>query len=575
MLLGPTGQPIDAFKKDRPKALGPSFGAWADRDATWNQMPGGAILQFDLSRLTLADFRAMRWHPMLNLSLSLLTFMLHQMNWHIKAETPKIAGEVDDILRPVWTRLIRAMSQSLWAGYSPCAIEYENNLTTMKVVISKIKDLVPEDCQIHWKEVEGGYAPPNKPRPKFKVYDGIDQWGMSFPIPPEHSIWYPLLMENGDMYGRKLLKSSFTPWYFSTIIHLFANRYYERFGEPMPVGRAPFDDEFPVAPGSGDEAIVNGKEAMETILMSLRNRGVVTLPSDRNPTTKEFEYSIEYLESQMRGADFEKYLTRLDEEMSLGLFTPLLLFRTGTVGSNALGVQHTKTWLWVLNALAFDMKEYIDRYVITRIKAFNYGPNAPDIEWIPHKLGGDNVDTLRSMITALISKDKIKPDIDELGQSLGMTLTEVKTVTREVDPTDPAKTATGNPKDTRVRTRPDSKTKGTGVIKPAVNNSLLEPRATTRQISDRIRSQVERAWREKKFGPDLRLTMGYRKRFITSLVAEGYSKEEAESFTNDFYSRVDLWSIDALGLGMSEYTSPSDFMSMYTRVLDSELDRVS
>ena len=50
-------------------------------------------------------------------------------------------------------------------------------------------------------------------------------------------------MENGNYYGRKLLNACFTPWYFSTLIHLFANRYYERFGEPIPIGRAPFDED--------------------------------------------------------------------------------------------------------------------------------------------------------------------------------------------------------------------------------------------------------------------------------------------------------------------------------------------
>jgi hypothetical protein len=50
-------------------------------------------------------------------------------------------------------------------------------------------------------------------------------------------------MQNGDYYGKKLLRPAFTSWFFSMLVHLFANRYYERFGEPTPVGRAPFDDE--------------------------------------------------------------------------------------------------------------------------------------------------------------------------------------------------------------------------------------------------------------------------------------------------------------------------------------------
>lgn len=585
-LLGPDGRTISSYKKERPLALGPSFGQWAGRDASWNQMPGGAILQFDLSALNLTDYRAMKYHPTINLSLSMLTFMLHQMDWHLEAETPKIAAEADDIIRPVWTRLIRALSQSFWAGFSPIAIEYENDITGRRVVIGKFKDLIPEDCRVHWKAVEGSYTPPDKPsnsmKPKFKIYDGIEHYGEPN-IPAVNTCWYPLLMENGDMYGRKLLKACFTPWYFSMLIHLFANRYYERFGEPMPIGRAPFDDNITISQGAGDEQTITGKEAIEQILMNLRNRSVVSLPSDRDPSTKEYDYSLEYLESQMRGADFERYLTRLDEEMSLGLFTPLLLYRTGSVGSNALGVQHTKTWLLILNALAFDMKEYIDRYVLDRVKAYNWGINAKPITWIPHRLGRENTDTVRAMVTSLISKDRIKPDIDELGQALGMTLEEIETVTKDpenpsdVDDTDnpsgDPKTPTGKPADRRVRVRPEDKTKGTG-IKPS-GNRLQEPRATGREISNRVRSQVERAWRDKTFGAQTRFSMGFKRRFVQSLIAEGHSREEADTLATSFYTRVEAWVTDAAGLGMAEYTSSTDFMAMFDRLLDSEIDRLA
>ena len=54
-LLGPNGQPISTnhFKKADPPKMGPSFGDWAGRDEVRSQMPGGAILQFDLDSLTL------------------------------------------------------------------------------------------------------------------------------------------------------------------------------------------------------------------------------------------------------------------------------------------------------------------------------------------------------------------------------------------------------------------------------------------------------------------------------------------------------------------------------------------
>lgn len=562
-LVDAYGRPISSasYKKESPKALGPSFGQWMERDVTWNQMPGGAVLGFNLDNLTLEDYRAMRYHPQLNACLSVLTFMLHQLDWKITCEDKQFAQKIDDSLRPLWTRLVRALSQSFWAGYSPIAIEYENNVNERRIDIDKFKDLVPEDCKVNWKKVAGSYIPPgSNVAPTFHVYDGINQWG-SPTIPAENTLWYPLLMENGNMYGRKLLKAAFTPWYFSTLIHLFSNRYFERFGEPMPIGRAPFDAEFPVAEGSNET--ISAKTAMENILMNLRNRGTVVLPNDIQMGTRiagdktAYEYSIEYLESQMRGADFERYMARLDEEMSLSLFTPLLLLRSGDVGSNNLGVQHTQTWLWCLNAIAGDMKEYIDRYVIARLKAYNHpaGKNGPRVEWTPRAMGKESVETLRAIISTLVSSGDVRPDIDELGVALGMTLHEVEVTTREEDPDD---------KDTRVRDRDSEPRKGVG-----------EPRATGREVSARVKAQVEKAWKEKRFGANLKLDFGHHKRFIQSLVAEGHSASDAEVKVNELYARMERWSSEVVSLGMSEFSSPSDFMALFDRNLDLEIDAIA
>jgi len=213
-LLGPNGQPISRtieHTKGTPNALGPAFGAWAGRDITWASMPGGSILGFDLSRLTLADYRAMHFDPQINACISVLTFMLHQVDFHFESEVKKQADVVDECFRPAWTRLVRGLSQSFWAGYSPNVLEFDNDVNKQRVILSKVKDLIPEECKVHWKEVEGNWAPPGKSPMKLKIYDGIDQQGTPWPIPPESTLGYPLLMQNGDYYGRKLLKSAFAP----------------------------------------------------------------------------------------------------------------------------------------------------------------------------------------------------------------------------------------------------------------------------------------------------------------------------------------------------------------------------
>jgi hypothetical protein len=271
----------------------------------------------------------MRDHYQVNSSLAVLSFMQHQSDWHIQCDDKRITELCTEQLTNVWTQLNRALAQSNWSGFSPNALNWENDVNNRTVVLDKIKDLVPEECHVNWKLVEG-WAPPGHIPPKFKVYDGIKQFGLNWPIPVENSLWYPILMENGDHYGRKLLRPAFTSWFFSLLVHLFANRYYERFGEPTPIARAPYDDEIDV----GADKPVRGADFMMTILQNLRSRSAVVLPNDTtnlgrmgDATKLHYDYDIEYLESQMRGADFERYMARLDEEISIGLFTPILLLR--------------------------------------------------------------------------------------------------------------------------------------------------------------------------------------------------------------------------------------------------------
>lgn len=559
--LGPA-----TFRKADPPPLGPIANARAF-DTSVLQMPGGATLMFDLEKLGLADFRAMRYHPQVNASLTLIMFTLHQLDWHIECEDKKIAGVIEENIRLVWTRLVRALSQAFWAGFSPCVLEWENAENGKYIFINKILDLTPEECQVNWKEVDPAYKPRTQSGvthlpPKVKIYDGINKFGLGYPIPPELTMWYPLMMENNDHYGRKLLKSAFQPWYFSMLMHVFSNRYFERFGEPTPIGRAPFDEEFTWTDASGQKRQRTGKQSMEEILMSLRSRGSVVLPSERDPSAtssggrSEYLWDIEYLESQMRGADFERYLARLDEEISLSIFTPMLLMRSGDVGSHNLGVQHTQTWLWNLNALAGDIKEYMDRYIVQRIKAYNFSEKAPRAEWVPRRLGKDNPETIRTMVNALISGNHAKPNIEEMGVALGMKLEEIQEAT--LDP------ATGQP-DARGP-RAERNRSGSGPRR------VGEPLATGREIAARVGPQVANSWDNL---PNSNLSMGFRRRFAESLVSEGCTHEDAEQLTDTVYSNMDKWLKTVTSLGPDEFSSPQDFMALFNRKLTQEIESLA
>lgn len=547
--------------------LGDKFGQWAGRDLNYITLPGGAMLQFDLSRLTLQDFRAMREHYQIHASLTVLSFMLHQIDWHIECEDDEIRDMIEQNLRDIWTQLVRGLSQAFWAGFSPLVLNFENDVKKGYMVIDRVKDLIPEECVVNWKEVEG-WAPQGMIPPRLLQYDGIIQramgrtldgkglstsGGSKIVIPPENSLWYPLMMENGDYYGRKLLRPAFPAWYFSQIIHLFANRYFERFGEPTPIGRAPFDDQV----DTGNENYISGKQAMEQILAGLRSRSSVVLPADRDPVTKEFDWTVDYLESQMRGADFERYLDRLDEEMSLALFTPMLLFRTANVGSYNLGQAHLKIFLWMLNSVAGDLKVYIQKYVVDRLHDINFGVDAPKASWAYRKLGKDDAQVLAQIAQAIIAQGTAMPDLEELGIALGLTIREVEVLADPTGGTVPGDIPNPKPDAAAPDVKPDPDQKTAPTITAQSPASLDRARKVVTQI-------VQRATRTVANGKQVD-SFGYRTSLVAALVESGADTQTAGSIADRFYSRLER--------GRGDLAVLADDSSVYGEVLGNLADQ--
>lgn len=548
-LVDHKGRPVSSaqFKKASPPKTGEQYGVWAGDNVSIMTLPGGGAITFDLNRLTMADFRQMKDNYQINSSLSILTFMMHQAEWHIECDNKKIADRCTEQLQEVWSPLVRSMSTAFWSGYSPNVLQWENDIQGQAVVLDKIKDLVPEDCKVKWKDVKGTPDGDNKVPPTFKIYDGISQFGAPRPVPVDNSFWYPLLMDNGDYYGKKLLRPAFQSWFFSILLHLFANRYYERYGEPTPVGRAPYEDEITV----GGETM-KGNQLMALIMQQFRNRTSVVLPHERTPFGQEqdpkYDYTLEYLESQMRGADFERYMTRLDEEMSLALFTPILMMRTAEVGSYNLGVGHTQVYLWMLNAITGDWARYINKYILSPIANWNFGLNAPRPKIKFSKMGKVSTELLRTIVSESMKSGQARPDIRELSEIAGLTFNEFEVVTK---PTGTPGDTTGQPDDTAGK---DGALGGDSV------------RSTLQLITDRIAPQIRKAHRSgqlKDFIPEF----GFKKRMEIAMRQEGIPDPVAE--TDRLYGRMEMLS-RRLGDDAEYITDPDAYLRIFNNLVGAE-----
>lgn len=414
--------PLSSHKKAKPPPLGEAFGdQWGQLKGDSLILPGGGALQFDFTRLRISDYREMLNNYQIKASLEALNFILHQSAWTIECESEKIRKHCTENMERIWTQLNVALSTAHWAGYSPNILQWENDTGDKTIQLAKIKDLLPEAATVNWKEVEG-WAPPGEVKPKHLIYDGIREFGSRWPVPSECSLWYPFRMVAGDYGGTKLLQSAYIPYYFSQLIHLFNSRYLERFGEPAMIGRAPMGSDVELGNGNTQEA---GSYMLQQMAL-LRSGAVSMLPNDiESSSDDKYEYTLEYLESQMRGADFERYLTRLDEEMSLALFTPLLLLRTGDSGSYNQSSTHLQMFLWGLNSMNGDRKLYIDKYILSRMVDFNFGPKAPRARIVFRKMGNDNAELVKTVATQMVNGKIAKVDLAELSDAAGLRFLEM------------------------------------------------------------------------------------------------------------------------------------------------------
>ena len=314
-----------------------------------------------------------------------------------------------------------------------------------------------------------------------------------------------------------------------------------------------------------NDKTVSGFDLMATILSNIRSRSAVVLPNSRSKEgmndQPEFDYQVEYLESQMRGADFERYLTRLDEEMSLALFTPLLLLRTADSGGFNQGIAHTQVYLWMLNAVAGDMAEYIDKYILRYMATYNFGPRAklPRIRF--RKLGVAQQETLRAVVQAMISKGQIKPNVEELGQHIGLSLEEIEEVTEPENPGgsdqfpdgDDEVDPNGN-KDGRIG-RPERLKDDDGP----------KPGSTTKAISQRIADQISRVYRRGELD-SWNPAPGFRRQLVAELQFNGH--DDARGAAERFDAAV-IGTLADAARGC-QWNSAEEFISYANNVIESE-----
>lgn len=372
-------------------------------------------------KIEVKTFRKMRNEYQIAACLNVWAFTLRKVDWYLEGGDDEVRDKMEESLRKIWIKVIKIVSKSLWAGYSPATKEFEFDKKLKIINYKDLHDLAPESCRVKVNQ-SGGFE-------GFWQLAGLaTTLNDDDLIDPLYAFWYPNMMIDGNLYGESLLRGAYNAWYFSELTHLFANRYFERFGEPAVKGRAPATTVTNASTGENVDAMAMMQEVGEKI----KSHSVMTIPSDRDENGN-LMFDIEYMESNMRGVDFNMYLGRLDMEKARAIFVPDLLLGTGRVGSFELGKEHKATFLAAVQGMFDDITEFVQKYLIQPLVEINYGSEkeVPKFRYLP--LTPVDQDTIAKIISEAVRTGSVNLDIEKLARTIGIPTLEADELVNQDD----------------------------------------------------------------------------------------------------------------------------------------------
>jgi len=321
---------------------------------------------YDPTRVGVEVKKRMRLDPQVALGLAAIKAPV--MNaardgaWWLEGGSDEIRQLVSDLIRPLIRPLFRSCLNAVEFGHQ--AHEKVWELRTVRggtfYAYKKLKDLEPGTFELFADE-NGRYA-------------GLKQPHMDKPIPPAKTFVMTLNKEWGNLYGRGRLDACYEPWYWSSIIYLFANRYFERKADPVMKAYGP--PEMRLNPETGAEE--HALDSLNTTLASLRSSGSIALPDERDEHGNR-RWDVEYLLDDQRGEMFKSYLEHLDAKKLRALFVPeRSLTQDGSVGSHAAARQYADTFLLMEAGLLQDIVGQVNEFVVRPLVELNFGRAADE-----------------------------------------------------------------------------------------------------------------------------------------------------------------------------------------------------
>jgi len=321
----------------------------------------------DFSRPGGVPFRIlkkMRADPQIALALSAVKAPIVGASWWAVSRNEEAARFVEAALKPVWSEVIRTSLAAVDFGFQAAEkvweirdVEFDfagSRRRRRAAVYHKLCDLDPEETTVAVND-RGDFA-------------GVRHQGAF--LPSEKCFVMTLSKEWGNLYGRGRLDAAYEPWYWASVMYLFANRYFERKGDPAIIGRAPAEERV-----DSDGNRVRTLDEAARVISSLRSGGTAVFPDERDEHGN-LRWEFDYLIDDKRADMFISYIEHLQVMKLRAVLVPeRTMTQDAATGSYAMASEHTETFLRNEETLLAEIVHHVNRYVVAPLVAFNFGPN--------------------------------------------------------------------------------------------------------------------------------------------------------------------------------------------------------
>lgn len=193
--------------------------------------------------------------------------------------------------------------------------------------------------------------------------------GQRHALPPEKFIIFSYMGEHGNWYGTSDLRAAYRAYFSKDMVGRFWNIALEKFGMPTVYAKIPDTETQGEVDPDGDEQAGGLSQDDRDYLLNLLDK-IQSATSFYIPEGVE----LNLLESKKASgkAGFEAALQYFDKEIVKAVLLPTLVTDEGQRGTQALGREHGKTFLYVLKYLGGLLEEIINEQLIRRVIDYNF-----------------------------------------------------------------------------------------------------------------------------------------------------------------------------------------------------------